>query len=59
MADLNSKFVRPLSEVIKETEDAAVEAAWEGDVEQSDKLMERVADMRERMELGELYECMF
>ena len=56
---INSPHVRPLSELVKETEDAAVEAAWEGDTEQADRLMSQVEDYRERIALGEIYECMF
>lgn len=59
MAELNSKFVRPIADVIAELEEEIVEATIEGEYDEAERLTVRVADMRERMELGELYECMF
>lgn len=57
MAD--KRCVVPIREAIREYEDAAVEAAWEGDVATADQKMAEAKRLRELEEIGELYDVRF
>ena len=56
---VDKRCVIPIREAIKELEDAAIDAAWEGDTETADHKMGIAKELRWRESQGELYDIRF
>lgn len=51
----SNSLVQPIADAIQQLEDEACDLAVDGDLDGSEKLMEKVDDLRERQQIGELF----